>query len=153
MQREMQRLYNSGFEIEPRILLISCTYSLPSFSEDMFSMLDFMAIYSNEFAPGVPNLHGDNSFKFSEVAAKKESVRAAIKRLVCEGFLNVIVEKGFTYQITDSGKKYADSLESSYAIQYKYNLLEIQKRYSNYTEQDLSVLIREKAVKSGREEV
>lgn len=142
----MQRIFNSGFELEPRVILIANTYPLTLFSEDMFVALDFMAVYSHEFLSEAANLHGDNCFKFSEIVARTQSVREAIKRFVCEGFLEVVLEDGFYYRISDIGKKYAESLESTYAGKYRNNLLSISQRYSNYNEQSLSNLIREKAV-------
>ena len=40
----MQRIYNSGFEIEPRIILIADTYPLSSFTEDLFVAIDFITV-------------------------------------------------------------------------------------------------------------
>lgn len=69
----MQRIYNSGFEIEPRIILIADTYPLSSFTEDLFVAIDFMAVYCGEFVKEAQSLHGDNGFKFSEITARATS--------------------------------------------------------------------------------
>lgn len=146
----MHRLYNSGFEIEPRIVLISAFYPLPVFTEDLFVIIDFMAIYGHEFVSGMDNLHGDSGFKFSEVCARKQAVREAISKLVRQGFLEVVLADGFEYSVTDLGRKYAGSFESSYASLYRKNLSQIYDNYSQYTEEQLSRIIREKAVYDGK---
>ena len=149
----MQRIYNSGFEIEPRIILIADTYPLSSFTEDLFVAIDFMAVYSGEFIKGAQSLHGDNGFKFSEITARRQSVHEAIKRLVIEGFLVVEIRDGFKYRISDLGKQYAKSFESTYSQQYKNNLLSVSEKYLDYDEAALSGIITEKALADGREEL
>lgn len=149
----MQRIYNSGFEIEPRLILIADTYPLPSFTEDLFVAIDFITVYSGVFISGAQNLHGDNGFKFSEITARRQLVREAVKKLVLEGFLIVEIREGFSYRISDTGKKYAKSFESTYATQYKNNLLSVSEKYLDYDEKALSKLITEKALADGREEM
>ena len=136
----------------PRIILIAQNYPSDRFSEDMFVVLDFMAVYGHEFIDDLENLHGNNSFKFSEITARRQVVREAVKKLVLDGFLIPIVDNGFRYSISDIGKKYADSFESSYALQYKNNLHEIYQHFSNFDEDKLYSLVREKAVQKGGEE-
>lgn len=149
----MQRIYNSGFEIEPRVMLIADTYPLSSFTEDLFVAIDFMAVYSGTFIAGEQSLHGDNGFKFSEITARRQSIHEAIKNLVLEGFLVVEIRDGFKYRISELGTQYANSFESTYAIQYKNNLLSVSEKYRDYDEKVLSKIITEKALADGREEL
>ncbi len=148
----MKRIYNTGFEIEPRIVLIAQNYPFDSFSEDAFVALDFMAVYGHEFVETLENLHGDNIFKFSEITARRQIVREALKNLVLNGFIRPFVDNGFRYAISDIGKNYAESLESSYSSQYKKNLSAIYQRFSNYDDNKLYNIVREMAVQKGGEE-
>ena len=149
----MQRIYNSGFEIEPRIVLIADNYPLSSFTEDLFVAIDFITVYSGDFIIGTKNLHGDNGFKFSEITARRQSIHEAVKKLVLEGFLTVEIREGFSYRISELGKRYAKSFESTYAIQYRNNLLSVSEKYLDYDEKALAKLITEKALADGREEM
>lgn len=149
----MQRIYNTGFEIEPRVILIADTYPLASFSEDLFVAIDFMAVYSGEFITGTKNLHGDNGFKFSEITARRQSVHEAVKKLVLEGLLIVEIQDGFQYRLSDIGKQYAESFESNYAVQYRKNLLSVYEKFFDCDEKTLSKIITEKALADGREEM
>lgn len=110
-------------------------------------------MYSGAFVSGAQNLHGDNGFKFSEITARRQLVHEAVKKLVLEGFLIVEIRDGFRYRISDIGKKYAKSFESTYATQYKNNLLSVSERYLDYDEKALFKLITEKALADGREEM
>lgn len=147
----MKRIYNTGFEVEPRMILIAANYPSDSFSEDMFVILDFMAVYGHEFLETMQNLHGDNGFKFSEITARRQVVRESVRKLVLKGFLNVSTDNGFKYSISSIGKQYSDSFESSYAIQYKRNLVDIYQYFSSYDEQRLYSMLRAKTVKEGGE--
>lgn len=51
------------------------------------------------------------------------------------------------------GKQYAKSFESTYAQQYKNNLLSVSEKYLGYDETSLSSVITEKALADGREEL
>lgn len=115
--------------------------------------IDFITVYSGVFISGAQNLHGDNGFKFSEITARRQLVHEAVKKLVLEGFLIVEIREGFSYRISDTGKKYAKSFESTYATQYKNNLLSVSEKYLDYDEKALSKLITEKALADGREEI
>lgn len=76
-----------------------------------------------------------------------------LKKLVLEGFLTVEIREGFSYRISELGKRYAKSFESTYAIQYRNNLLSVSEKYLDYDEKALAKLITEKALADGREEM
>ena len=63
------------------------------------------------------------------------------------------IRDGFSYRISDTGKQYAKSFESTYATQYKNNLLFVSEKYLDYDEKALSKLITEKALADSREEM
>ena len=143
----MDRLYNSKFEIRPRIMLLATYDSGRNFSEDQLIAFDFMTVYSQEFIADGHSLHGDNGFKYSEFSARKEAVSDAIKALVRQGLLKVDLKDGFRYSATDSGIQCYNGMESSYALEYREQLGLILQQYSNYSESELQKLIRMKAIK------
>lgn len=114
---------------------------------------EVLGIFSDEIYKSLKNLHGDNGFKFSEITARRQSIHEAVKKLVLEGFLTVEIREGFSYRISELGKRYAKSFESTYAIQYRNNLLSVSEKYLDYDEKALAKLITEKALADGREEM
>lgn len=143
----MERLYNSKYEIRPRIMLLAAYDPARDFSEDQLIAFDFMTVYSHEFVADGHNLHGDNGFKYSEFAARKEAVSDAIKALVRQGWLRVELQNGFRYIATEGGVQRFAQMESSYSQEYKKQLGRILEKFSNYSEDALQKLIRAKAIK------
>ena len=141
-----QRLYNSKFEIRPRIMLLASMEPGRLFSEDQLIIYDFMAVYAHEFIDGCRNLHGDNGFKYSEFSARKQAVGDAVRALVRNGLHRVELQDGFRYAATDEGTKCFSGMESSYATEYKEQLGRILDAYSDYAEADLHKLIRMKSI-------
>ena len=142
-----ERLYNSKYEIRPRIMLLALHDPDRDYSEDQLVAYDFMTVYSHEFVAEGHSLHGDNGFKYSEFSARKEAVSDAIKALVRLGMLQVDLKNGFRYKATNTGIQYFSRMESSYSREYREQLEMILREYSNYSEDDLQKLIRMKAVK------
>ena len=142
-----QKLYNSKFEILPRLMLLTSFDQEKTYTEDQMIAYDFMTIYSGEFLRQGRNLHGDNGFKYSEFAARKQAVSGAIKELVRKGMLQVKLQDGFKYSATDAGVDRFKHMESSYASEYTEQLQLIMNQYSEYSESDLQKLIRSKSMK------
>ena len=143
----MERLYNSKYEIRPRIMLLAAYDPYRDFSEDQLIAFDFMTVYSHEFVEDGHNLHGDNGFKYSEFSARKEAVSDAIKALVRQGWLRVELKNGFRYIATEDGVQRFAQMESGYSQEYKKQLGRILEKFSNYSEDALQKLIRAKAIK------
>ena len=128
-------------------MLLSSFDQRRAYTEDQMIAYDFMTIYSGEFLQQGYNLHGDNGFKYSEFAARKQAVNAAIKELVRKGMLQVELQDGFKYSATDAGADRFKHMESSYAAEYTEQLKLIMDQYAEYSEVDLQKLIRSKAIK------
>lgn len=147
-----QKVYNSKYEIEPRLVLMASAHPLKPLSEDRFVALDFMTVYCGEFLHDAENLHGNSGFKYSELSARKQTVHSAIRSLILEGLLTVELEDGFEFKLSDLGMQYAASFESSYAEKYKRYFLEIYEEYSELSENELFQIIHSKAVPDTEEE-
>lgn len=115
----MNSLFNTPFEISMRVLLTLLVSSRESMTLDMIAISDFLTIYSRDFDIGDYNLHGDNSFSFSEFTSKRKITNEAIKLLITNNLIKVISSnKGFQYLLNDRGKQVCDNFTSDYAAEY-----------------------------------
>ena len=115
----MNKLFNSVFENSLRILLLLAEFDCGQ-SLDKIYATDFMVSYGATFGVSESDLNGDNQYKFSEFASRREIVRQALKQLVLDGLVrpdNSTV--GILYSITDAGREYSNILGSEYAEEYR----------------------------------
>lgn len=114
----MNRFFNTPFEMELRILMLLMNSTLETLDKNQLICYDFICCYGKDYRVADANLHGDSSYKFGEIASRKELVDMAIKKLVTSGLINVKQEDGFRYEINDNGINYIDSLENQYCETY-----------------------------------
>lgn len=146
----MDELYNSIFEINLRVLLLLASTPLKSMSSDKILYFDFVVCYGREFEIGDYNLHGDNSYKFSELALRKTKINDSIKDLVVKGYICVETINGFTYKISSKGIEYITSFEDEYTIEYEKFAEKAFEKYYDYSEKQLLSLINNKSFMSRR---
>lgn len=115
----MANIFNTDFEISLRALLLLDAYD-SYLSQDIIRDLDLLATYGKEFGVSETNLHGDNSYSFSEMASRHDIIKNAIKQLVTDGLILVkATSAGFSYKISLKGKEYVASMESDYVNEYQ----------------------------------
>ena len=73
-----------------------------------------------------------------------------MKSLVVQGLLEVGLDNGYVFSITDTGSKYIKKLKSEYAVQYKTIAADAIKRFKDYSDLQLDRMINDSAVKSVR---
>ena len=115
-------VFNSTFEMELRVLLL-----MSAAKEKCFSLERYM---------------------FSELASRRARIQEAIKKLVVQGLLDVGLDNGYVFSITDVGNKFIKKLKSEYAVQYKMIASNAIKRYKDYSDLKLDRMIHDSAVKS-----
>lgn len=121
MQNKM--LLGSPFEMSLRILLMMNELGAIPLDEQQMGAIDFIAVYGADFGILDENLHGYGSYRFSEFPARKALVSSAVKILVLDDCLNFSPrERGFLYEITESGKRRCETLKDTYAEEYKIAL-------------------------------
>lgn len=113
------KLYNSAFENSLRILLLldefGCSQNL-----EMIYATDFMVTYGATFGVSEFDLNGENQYKFSEFASRREIVRLALKQLVLDGLVYPLnTGAGIQYAITKLGHDFSLTLDSEYAKEYR----------------------------------
>ncbi len=139
-------LFNSTFEMELRVSTLMSEGSTYKFSIERILVLDFIACYAKAFGFGDSNLHGNNSFMFSEISNRRALILDAMRPLVYRGLVSASVENGYLYQITDVGLNYVNSLESEYANTYRAIAREIISELGNFTDEELLNLIHSKSI-------
>lgn len=115
----MKSPFNTTFENSLRLLMLLDIYDLPQ-TVDMLYAIDFVTVYGKSFNITDSNLNGDNEYRFSEFASRRESVREALKELVLNGTVQAVSYRdGLAYIITPEGEDFCQSLKSQYAVEYK----------------------------------
>ena len=121
-----------------------------AFSVERIISLDFIVCYAGIFQLPYLNPQGDNEYMFSELASRRERIQEAVKSLVVQGLLEVGLDNGYVFSITDTGSKYIKKLKSEYAVQYKTIAADAIKRFKDYSDLQLDRMINDSAVKSVR---
>lgn len=147
----MNSIFNSAFEISLRVLLILENSNESLYSSDMLAAIDFMAVYGQDFGVSDNNMHGNNLFKYSEFATRRELTKEATKNLVLKGLVSVDCnQNGFTYTITTIGTQYCASLKSDYANSYRAMVTKVNRYIKDLSEKNVMKLINKHSIKSLR---
>ena len=144
------KLFNSAFENSLRILLLLAEFDCGQ-SLDKIYATDFMVSYGATFGVSESDLNGDNQYKFSEFASRREIVRQALKQLVLDGLVrpdNSTV--GILYSITDAGREYSNILGSEYAEEYRSTAKKVVEIVSNVSERTIIDKINKMSAESLR---
>lgn len=75
----------SAFEMSLRILLMLKELYAFELDDQQIATIDFIAVYAADFGLMDENLHGYNSYRYSEYPARKFVVTLALKNLVLDG--------------------------------------------------------------------
>lgn len=142
------RLFNSVFEMELRILLLLSIGRKRSYSVGRLVALDFIICYAGCFQLPYENLHGDNNYMYGELSNRRYLVTEAVKELVTAGLAEVTVGQGYQFTASVAGKKLAKSLTSTYSDEYRQVAADVVKAFGKLSEEDLDASIRENAVRA-----
>lgn len=142
----MKDIFNTAFEVSLRIL-ITLNVTQDRLSIDRLSALDFISIYGKDFGVSEYNLHGDNNYRFSEYALKREIISESLKNLVLIGYILPHCNKsGFTYSISESGILFCQSLNDGYAENYAATAKKAHNIFASYSDRKLIYTINDYAI-------
>lgn len=144
----INRLFNSVFEMELRILLLLSTGRKRYYSIERIVALDFIICYAECFQFPYENLHGDNNYMYGELSNRRWLVTEAIKELVIKGLAEIVTDNGYQFCVSAIGKRYAKSFESTYAIEYQKIAEDVIKAFSKETDKNLDASIQENAMRA-----
>lgn len=136
------KLFNSPFEMSLRVLLLLSQDRKSFYTVDRIILLDFVSCYSADFKLPYSNLHGVNRYKFGEIANRRQLVQEAVRMMVIHGFVEVKIENGYKFRISDIGIKYGKTFESSYAIEYRKIAKATIKKFRKESDENILNLVR-----------
>ena len=85
---------------------------------------------------------------FSELASRRAHIRDAIKSLVMQGLIEVSLDNGYVFNISEAGSTFIRKLKSEYATQYKKIAADAIKQFKNYDDLQLDHMLHESSVKA-----
>ena len=145
-EMKMNELFNTSFELSLRVLVI-LNAAQARLSIDKIVAYDFISTYGFDFGISESNLHGNNSYRFSEYTTKRLIIAQSIKNLVLEGLVSPHCNKGgFLYSISPTGKKFCASLNDDYANDFDKIVRQAVATFSNYSDRALIQTINSRAL-------
>lgn len=143
----MTNVFNTTFEISLRVLLALDSSNNNPKTVDMITAIDFITVYGKDFGISEENLHGNNSYRFCELAVRRDLITGALKSLVLDELVSVQAsEKGFTYEINGKGKAFCAEMESPYAKEYREATVKVQAYISLNKQKDILKLINQQSL-------
>ncbi len=144
------KLFNTPFELSLHVVLL-LDVADTGLTLDRIAAYDFIAIYCEDFGVADRSLNGENGFAFSELSARRNLTKTAIKDLVVDGLVVATDdETGILYSVSDSGKKMSEGFQSEYAERYKELMRLVVEKYGNYSDVQLFNEINRQSTKSLR---
>lgn len=146
----INKLFNTPFELSLHVLLV-LDVAGSALTIDKITAYDFITIYCEDFGIATNSLHGENGFSFSELSARRNLTKAAIKDLVIDRLVVVIDdETGILYSLSDKGKKMSESFQAEYALKYRELMNLVVKKYKDDSDIQLFNKIYKQSTKSLR---
>ena len=144
------KLFNTPFELSLHVVLL-LDVTDTGLTLDRIAAYDFIAIYCEDFGVADRSLNGENGFAFSELSARRNLTKTAIKDLVVDGLVVATDdETGILYSVSDSGRKMSEGFQSEYAERYKELMRLVVEKYGNYSDVQLFNEINRQSTKSLR---
>ncbi|AQU03378.1 hypothetical protein B1774_04590 [Dehalococcoides mccartyi] len=148
----MNKILGSQFEASLRILLLLEAVQNEPLSEGAIAALDYITVYSHDFGISESNLHGENKYRFGEFASRRATLRTAIKQLVLDRLVMVMLSSsGFHYKLSSEGVDFSSNLNTEYADIYYQTATQVLA-IVGMSERTLGKLINQKSIASIRED-
>ena len=145
----MIKIFNSKHEISFRVLVLLNVIN-KNCSLDEVTSIDLFATYGKAYDMIDFNLHGDNTYTFSEITSRRKLINDALKSLVLEGLVIPIQNAyGFTYKISEEGRIICSKMDTDYFNQYSQCVKIVNDITSNMNEKQIVTLATKKAVRKG----
>lgn len=144
------KLFNTPFELSLHVVLLLNVVN-EGLTLDRIAAYDFIAIYSEDFGVADKSLNGENGFAFSELSARRNLTKTAIKDLVLDGLVIASDnDTGILYSISELGRKMSESLQSEYSARYKELMRLVVDNYKDISDVQLFDEINRQSTKSLR---
>ncbi|GHU94904.1 hypothetical protein FACS1894208_06780 [Clostridia bacterium] len=145
----MNNIFNTSFEVSLRVLLTLETSAREWLTAEWIAAADFITVYGKDFGLADDNLHGDNNYKYSELALRRELTKEALKSLVFQRLIDVeSTPDGFVYALGINGGDFCADFESSYAEEYRESAQAVKAYMSGKSEREIWGFINRQSVTS-----
>ena len=143
----MSELFNTPFETGMRVLLVLYAIKPRGATIDRITAYDFMSTYGRDFGITDFNLHGNNTFNFSELPSKRSLINKGIIDAALDGMIVVNqASSGFQYKLSRTGIAFVESLNTNYSQQYLEAISKIHQAYSRKSDATIMKEINTKAI-------
>lgn len=139
------KLFNTPFELSLHVVLL-LDVADTGLTLDRIAAYDFIAIYCEDFGVADRSLNGENGFAFSELSARRNLTKTAIKDLVIASD----DDTGILYSVSESGRKMSEGFQSEYATRYKELMRLVVDKYKDISDVQLFDKINRQSTKSLR---
>ena len=144
------KLFNTPFELSLHVVLL-LDMADTGLTLDRIAAYDFIAIYCEDFGVADRSLNGENGFAFSELSARRNLTKTAIKDLVIDGLVIALDDDtGILYSVSESGRKMSEGFQSEYAARYKELMRLVVDKYKDISDIQLFDEINRQSTKSLR---
>lgn len=136
----MSKIFNSPTEVGLRALILLSERD--DLSLDNLVLFDMLCTYGKFFGISEENLNGDNDLAISEIRARKNVMFDALKMYIKNGTISVSATcDGYTYRITETGRKSVLSLKTEYSRRYRECCVLVMNLLRNKTTDKLLEII------------
>ena len=130
-----------------RILLVLYAIKPRGATIDRITAYDFMSTYGRDFGITDFNLHGNNTFNFSELPSKRSLINKGIIDAALDGMIVVNqASSGFQYKLSRTGIAFVESLNTNYSQLYLETLSKVHQVYSRKSDAVIMKEINTKAI-------
>ena len=148
-RKRNRKIIGSSFELSLRYLLLLDVCDETQLTETRLCCFDFISTYARDFGFCEENLHGYNTYRYSEFISRQISAPEAIRYLVIKGYVNVTPTKdGFKYSLTESGHKKCNTLQNDYISNYSSLAGHISHVLHEKSDDELIIMIHKQSLDS-----
>lgn len=138
----MTEVFNTVFEVSLRILCILNVVETP-ISLEQILCLDFFSIYGKDFGYCEFNLHGDNNFKYTEIASHRFLIKKGLQNLVLQRYIDVTFNSsGIFYGISTKGTEFQQKMNNNYSIELSNILKDLISVMGNKSDIELLNMLK-----------
>lgn len=146
------QVFNSPIEVGIRVLVLLESSTNIGHSLQRLCVYDYILLHAGDIDLSQSNIHPLHPYRSSEYPIKHQIIENAIYMLICRRLINVFADDhGITYGSNARTKWFLDALESEYINKLKRTADWIDAKFSESTDEELSILIKQKITKWGNE--
>jgi len=146
------QVFNSEIEIGIRVLVLLERSKLLKHSLQRLCVYDYILLHARDIDLSQSNIHPVHPYRSSEYPIKFQMIEQAIYFLISRKLIDVYTdEDGINYGCNERTKWFLNAFESEYIKKLKHTAEWINARFSGSTDEELSILIKQRIAKWGDE--